>query len=66
MAPALERTTECQCWNAAAGDNGGFVQEATGWKPSALHPTELRAGRAGRGAVSARGELSAGWRRMDQ
>ncbi|MFE2696352.1 hypothetical protein [Streptomyces mirabilis] len=39
MAPAPERTTECQCWNAAAGDNGGFVQEATGWKPSALHPT---------------------------
>ncbi|MFD7608907.1 hypothetical protein ACFXMT_53235 [Streptomyces mirabilis] len=39
MAPAPERTTECRCWNAAAGDNGGFVQEATGWKPSALHPT---------------------------
>ena len=25
-------------WNAARGDKGGFIQEATGWKPSALQP----------------------------
>lgn len=25
-------------WNSAAADKGGFIQEATGWKPSALQP----------------------------
>lgn len=28
-----------RAWNTAAGDKGGFVQEVTGWKPSALQPT---------------------------
>lgn len=28
-----------RAWNATARDQGGFVQEATGWKPSALQPT---------------------------
>ncbi|MFJ6686671.1 hypothetical protein [Streptomyces werraensis] len=28
-----------RAWNNTAGDKGGFVQEATGWKPSALQPT---------------------------
>lgn len=28
-----------RAWNTTAGDAGGFVQEATGWKPSALQPT---------------------------
>ncbi|MFI8365303.1 hypothetical protein ACIGD1_34765 [Streptomyces sp. NPDC085612] len=26
-------------WNASVGDRGGFIQEATGWKPSPLQPT---------------------------
>lgn len=26
-------------WNKTAADKGGFIQEATGWKPSALQPT---------------------------
>jgi len=25
-------------WNARRGDKGGFIQEATGWKPSILQP----------------------------
>jgi hypothetical protein len=25
-------------WNDARGDKGGFIQEATGWKPSILQP----------------------------
>lgn len=32
--PVLDRG-----WNATVGDKGGFIQEATGWKPSALQPT---------------------------
>jgi hypothetical protein len=26
-------------WNATTADKGGFIQEATGWKPSPLQPT---------------------------
>ncbi|MFB8038992.1 hypothetical protein ACFC5Z_40075 [Streptomyces sp. NPDC056004] len=26
-------------WNTSASDRGGFIQEATGWKPSPLQPT---------------------------
>lgn len=26
-------------WNETAADKGGFIQEATGWKPSPLQPT---------------------------
>lgn len=26
-------------WNPTAGHKGGFIQEVTGWKPSALQPT---------------------------
>jgi hypothetical protein len=26
-------------WNEAQNDKGGFIQEATGWKPSALQRT---------------------------
>ncbi|WP_069766027.1 hypothetical protein [Streptomyces sp. LUP47B] len=26
-------------WNATVANSGGFIQEATGWKPSALQPT---------------------------
>jgi len=26
-------------WNSAVANSGGFIQEATGWKPSALQPT---------------------------
>lgn len=26
-------------WNADEGDKGGFIQEASGWKPSPLQPT---------------------------
>ncbi|MEU3299772.1 hypothetical protein ABZ729_08115 [Streptomyces sp. NPDC006678] len=35
-------------WNASRGDKGGFIQEVTGWKPSALQPTldVLQLGRA--------------------
>ena len=25
-------------WNSKRGDKGGFIQEATGWKPSILQP----------------------------
>jgi hypothetical protein len=25
-------------WNTARGDKGGFIQEATGWKPAILQP----------------------------
>lgn len=32
--PVLDRG-----WNATAADKGGFIQEATGWKPSPLQPT---------------------------
>lgn len=32
--PVLDRA-----WNATAADKGGFIQEATGWKPSPLQPT---------------------------
>lgn len=32
--PVLDRG-----WNAAVADKGGFIQEATGWKPSPLQPT---------------------------
>lgn len=37
-----------KAWNALRGDKGGFIQEVTGWKPSALQrnvhlPTLLRA-----------------------
>ncbi|MFE9968054.1 hypothetical protein [Streptomyces sp. NPDC005525] len=32
--PVLDRG-----WNRTASDRGGFVQEATGWKPSPLQPT---------------------------
>jgi hypothetical protein len=28
-----------QGWNETARHKGGFIQEATGWKPSALQPT---------------------------
>ena len=31
--PVLERL-----WRPGRGDKGGFIQEATGWKPSALEP----------------------------
>ncbi|MFD8916081.1 hypothetical protein [Streptomyces sp. NPDC059575] len=35
-------------WNAKTADTGGFIQEATGWKPSPLQPTmdEEQIGRA--------------------
>ncbi|MBC2868546.1 hypothetical protein H1R13_27335 [Streptomyces mexicanus] len=26
-------------WNGTTADKGGFIQEATGWKPSPLQPT---------------------------
>lgn len=26
-------------WNSTASDKGGFIQEATGWKPSILQPS---------------------------
>ncbi|GGY10671.1 hypothetical protein GCM10010358_73970 [Streptomyces minutiscleroticus] len=32
--PVLDRG-----WNAATADKGGFIQEATGWKPAPLQPT---------------------------
>lgn len=32
--PVLDRG-----WNATCVDKGGFIQEATGWKPSPLQPT---------------------------
>ncbi|WP_228454089.1 hypothetical protein [Streptomyces alkaliphilus] len=32
--PVVDRS-----WNAKASQKGGFVQEASGWKPSALQPT---------------------------
>lgn len=32
--PVLDRG-----WNDTVADKGGFIQEATGWKPSALQPT---------------------------
>lgn len=32
--PVLDRG-----WNATTADKGGFIQEATGWKPSPLQPT---------------------------
>ena len=32
--PVLDRA-----WNATAADKGGFIQEATGWKPSPLQST---------------------------
>jgi hypothetical protein len=32
--PVLDRG-----WNKTAADKGGFIQEATGWKPSPLQPT---------------------------
>ncbi|WP_392838726.1 hypothetical protein [Streptomyces sp. LN500] len=32
--PVLDRG-----WNAAVANRGGFIQEATGWKPSPLQPT---------------------------
>ena len=37
-----------KAWNATAADKGGFIQEATGWTPSALQPTMnfLQIGRA--------------------
>lgn len=28
-----------RAWNETAADKGGFIQEATGWKPSPLQPT---------------------------
>ncbi|AGJ59507.1 MULTISPECIES: hypothetical protein [Streptomyces] len=28
-----------QGWHATADDRGGFIQQATGWKPSPLQPT---------------------------
>lgn len=31
--PVLDRL-----WRTGRGDKGGFIQEATGWKPSALEP----------------------------
>lgn len=41
--PVLDRG-----WNETVGDKGGFIQEATGWKPSPLQPTMdvLQIGRA--------------------
>jgi hypothetical protein len=32
--PVLDRG-----WNETTADKGGFIQEATGWKPSPLQPT---------------------------
>jgi hypothetical protein len=32
--PVMDRA-----WNATASNKGGFIQEATGWKPSPLQPT---------------------------
>lgn len=32
--PVLDRG-----WNTTVADKGGFIQEATGWKPAALQPT---------------------------
>lgn len=44
----LKLPVEDKSWNAERADNGGFVQEVTGWKPSAFQrtvhlPTLLRA-----------------------
>lgn len=43
-------------WNARQGDKGGFIQEATGWKPGALQPYVTAASlRAAAAAMRSRG-----------
>lgn len=34
----LELPVDDKQWSTRGGDKGGFIQEATGWKPSALQP----------------------------
>lgn len=34
----LDLTVDDKLWNSTRGDKGGFIQEATGWKPSILQP----------------------------